>query len=50
MELEKSGRFIIFYAPQTGNAQWIAKNIHKEALGRGFSNECFVCDDYEKVM
>ncbi|CAJ0925211.1 12121_t:CDS:10 [Entrophospora sp. SA101] len=49
MELEKSERFIIFYASQTGNSEWIAKNIHKEALEHGYSNECFVCDDYEKV-
>jgi methionine synthase reductase len=49
MAAEKSSRFVILYASQTGNAEWIAKNIHQEALERGFANECHVMEELDKV-
>ncbi|CAG8446332.1 17285_t:CDS:2 [Acaulospora colombiana] len=49
MATEKSSRLVVFYASQTGNAEWIAKNVHQEALKRGFSSECFVLDEHDQV-
>lgn len=49
MASEKSSRFVILYASQTGNAEWIAKNIHQEASERGFVNECYVMEEIDKV-
>ncbi|KAG0175403.1 hypothetical protein DFQ28_007066 [Apophysomyces sp. BC1034] len=43
-----SSSYLILWASQTGNAEWIAKNIHSEAKQRGYLGECFVMDDYEK--
>ncbi|CAG8539786.1 3288_t:CDS:2 [Dentiscutata erythropus] len=37
MATEKCQNFVIFYASQTGNAEWIAKNIHQESIERGFT-------------
>ncbi|GBB97300.1 hypothetical protein RclHR1_02960013 [Rhizophagus clarus] len=48
MAAEKSSRFVILYASQTGNAEWIAKNIHQEASERGFVNECHVMEELDK--
>ncbi|PKK72650.1 hypothetical protein RhiirC2_679852 [Rhizophagus irregularis] len=48
MASEKSSRFVILYASQTGNAEWIAKNIHQEASERGFVNECYVMEEIDK--
>lgn len=39
----------ILWASQTGNAEWIAKNIHSEAKQRGYAGECYPMDEYEKV-
>lgn len=44
---EKAPAYAILWASQTGNAEWIAKNIHKEAETRGFKGECFVMNEYE---
>ncbi|CAG8517415.1 9499_t:CDS:2 [Acaulospora morrowiae] len=49
MTTEKSENLVVFYASQTGNAEWIAKNIHQEALKRGFSSEYLVFDEHDKV-
>ncbi|KAF0510185.1 riboflavin synthase domain-like protein [Gigaspora margarita] len=49
MTTEKCQNFVIFYGSQTGNAEWIAKNIHQESIERGFISECYVLDDYNKV-
>ncbi|CAG8600617.1 7584_t:CDS:2 [Funneliformis caledonium] len=49
MTAEKSSRFVILYASQTGNSEWIAKNIHQEALERGFVNECHGMEEHDKV-
>ncbi|CAG8566544.1 10255_t:CDS:2 [Ambispora gerdemannii] len=46
---QKSENYIILYASQTGNAEWIAKNIQQEANERGYSGECRVMDEYDKV-
>ncbi|KAI8365331.1 uncharacterized protein BYT42DRAFT_550196 [Radiomyces spectabilis] len=40
--------YLILWASQTGNAEWIAKNIHSEAQKRGYTGECFVMDEWEK--
>ena len=49
MATEKNSKFVILYASQTGNAEWIAKNIHQEALERGFDSSCHVMEELEKV-
>ncbi|CAG8478055.1 9783_t:CDS:2, partial [Ambispora leptoticha] len=46
---QKSEKYVILYASQTGNAEWIAKNIHQEANERGFSGECHVMNEHDKV-
>ncbi|RIA98415.1 hypothetical protein C1645_870670 [Glomus cerebriforme] len=48
MTTEKSSRFLILYASQTGNAEWISKNIHQEASERGFANECHVMEELDE--
>lgn len=47
---EKAPKYAILWASQTGNAEWIAKNIHKEAQARGFTGECFVMNEFELVI
>ncbi|KAF7727581.1 hypothetical protein EC973_007342 [Apophysomyces ossiformis] len=46
---ELASSYLILWASQTGNAEWIAKNIHSEAKRRGYQGECLVMDDYEKA-
>ncbi|RUS27417.1 hypothetical protein BC938DRAFT_483272 [Jimgerdemannia flammicorona] len=46
---EKSDDFVVLYASQTGNAEWIAKNILQEAKERGHNGEVYVLNDFEKV-
>jgi sulfite reductase alpha subunit-like flavoprotein len=41
--------YLILWASQTGNAEWIAKNIHTEAGKKGYTGECFVMDDFALV-
>ncbi|KAI9011275.1 hypothetical protein BC832DRAFT_519732, partial [Gaertneriomyces semiglobifer] len=36
----------VLYASQTGNAEWIAKHIHEEALARGYASTCHSLDDH----
>ncbi|KAI8048760.1 uncharacterized protein B0P05DRAFT_564253 [Gilbertella persicaria] len=38
--------YLILWASQTGNAEWIAKSIHAEASKKGYQGQCFVMDDY----
>lgn len=38
--------YLILWASQTGNAEWIAKNIHTEAGKKGYKGECFVMDEF----
>ncbi|ORX62182.1 riboflavin synthase domain-like protein [Hesseltinella vesiculosa] len=40
--------YLILWASQTGNAEWIAKNIHSEAKKRGYKGDCVLMNDYEK--
>ena len=40
---------LVLYASQTGNAEYIAKNVDAQAKERGFVSTCFMLDDYEKV-
>ncbi|OZJ03249.1 hypothetical protein BZG36_03522 [Bifiguratus adelaidae] len=47
--MSKADRIVVLYGSQTGNAEWIAKNIHSEAKERGYSGECFALDDHEKA-
>ncbi|KAG9294024.1 hypothetical protein G9A89_019362 [Geosiphon pyriformis] len=42
-------KYLILYASQTGNAESIARNIHQEAVKRGFSGECYVMNEYDKI-
>ncbi|KAI8581977.1 hypothetical protein K450DRAFT_230196 [Umbelopsis ramanniana AG] len=44
---DKAPSYAILWASQTGNAEWIAKAIHKEAQSRGFTGECFVMNEFE---
>ena len=46
---DKASSYVILWASQTGNAEWIAKNIHSEAKERGYVGECFGMDAYEAV-
>ncbi|KAI8380043.1 hypothetical protein BD560DRAFT_347632 [Blakeslea trispora] len=46
---ELSSEYLILWASQTGNAEWIAKNIHTEALKKGYRGQCLVMDDYTTV-
>jgi flavodoxin len=46
---DKAPGYAILWASQTGNAEWIAKAIHKEAQTRGFTGECFVMNEFELV-
>lgn len=46
---ELASRFTVLWASQTGNAEWIAKNIHSEAVERGYVGDCYPMDQYEKV-
>lgn len=41
--------YLILWASQTGNAEWIAKNIHTEASKKGYTGQIFVMDDFENV-
>ncbi|KAI8143276.1 hypothetical protein BJV82DRAFT_578975 [Fennellomyces sp. T-0311] len=47
---DKASSYVILWASQTGNAEWIAKNIHSEAKERGYVGECFGMDAYEKAQ
>ncbi|KAI8060825.1 hypothetical protein BC940DRAFT_311187 [Gongronella butleri] len=40
--------YLVLWASQTGNAEWIAKNIHTEAKKRGYKGECHLMNEYEK--
>ncbi|KAI8373390.1 hypothetical protein EDC96DRAFT_605898 [Choanephora cucurbitarum] len=44
-----ASEYLILWASQTGNAEWIAKNIHTEALKKGYKGQCLVMDDYTTV-
>ncbi|KAJ1916589.1 hypothetical protein H4219_003708 [Mycoemilia scoparia] len=46
---EKAKSVQVFYASQTGNAESIARNIHKEAVKKGFDSQVYVLNDHEKV-
>lgn len=46
---ELASSFTILWASQTGNAEWIAKNIFSEAKQRGYSGECYAMEEWEKV-
>ncbi|KAL0082050.1 hypothetical protein J3Q64DRAFT_1721467 [Phycomyces blakesleeanus] len=41
--------YVILWASQTGNAEWIAKNIHTEAKNKGYRGECYLMDEWEKA-
>ncbi|KAJ3146680.1 hypothetical protein HDU86_008424 [Geranomyces michiganensis] len=45
----KAASLAVLYASQTGNAEWIAKHIHEEALARGIKSACHVLDDHAKA-
>ncbi|KAJ3038773.1 hypothetical protein HDV00_000348 [Rhizophlyctis rosea] len=49
MTADRAHQLVVLYASQTGNAEWIAKHIHEEALARGFQSQCYVLDDFTKV-
>jgi flavodoxin len=42
-------RFVLFYASQTGNAEWIAKNLDKTAHEKGYSCRCLEMDSFAEV-
>lgn len=45
----KASGLTVLYASQTGNAEWIAKNVNDEARERGFKSTCYVLDEHEKM-
>ncbi|KAJ3183367.1 hypothetical protein HDU87_006686 [Geranomyces variabilis] len=45
----KAASLSVLYASQTGNAEWVAKHIHEEALVRGIKSACHVLDDHAKA-
>ncbi|KAJ3154793.1 hypothetical protein HDU89_008033 [Geranomyces variabilis] len=45
----KAASLSVLYASQTGNAEWVAKHIHEEALARGIKSACHVLDDHAKA-
>ncbi|KAJ3048638.1 hypothetical protein HK097_010367, partial [Rhizophlyctis rosea] len=49
MTSDRAQQLVVLYASQTGNAEWIAKHIHEEALARGYQSQCFVLDEFVKV-
>lgn len=49
MTTDRAGTLAILYASQTGNAEWIAKHIHEEALARGFTSTCHALDEHAKA-
>lgn len=46
---ELAKEYLILWASQTGNAEWIAKNIHTEAGKKEYTGTCHVMDDYTIV-
>ncbi|RKP05552.1 hypothetical protein THASP1DRAFT_25969 [Thamnocephalis sphaerospora] len=46
---ERADRLVIFYASQTGNAEWIAKSLDKSAAERGYQCRCLAMDDHAEV-
>jgi methionine synthase reductase len=41
---------LVLYASQTGNAEWIAKNIEQESRKKGFVDvSCMTCDAYAEA-
>lgn len=46
---KKAHALLVLYASQTGNAEYIAKNIHQQAQERGFESACLAMDEHEKV-
>ncbi|KAJ3188746.1 hypothetical protein HDU85_004460 [Gaertneriomyces sp. JEL0708] len=46
MTTGKAEAIAVLYASQTGNAEWIAKHIHEEALARGYASTCHTLDDH----
>jgi methionine synthase reductase len=44
-----ASNYAVLWASQTGNAEWIAKNIHDEAKSKGYTGGCFVMDDFDSV-
>ncbi|TPX58123.1 hypothetical protein PhCBS80983_g03352 [Powellomyces hirtus] len=45
----KADSLAVLFASQTGNAEWIAKHIHEEALARGIASTCHVLDDHAQA-
>ncbi|KAG0303950.1 hypothetical protein BGZ98_006096 [Dissophora globulifera] len=44
-----AGHVTVFFASQTGNAESISRNIHEQALEKGFKSLHFVLNDFAKV-
>ena len=44
-----ASELLVLYASQTGNAEFIAKNVHGQAVERGYKSTCLTMDDHEKV-
>ncbi|CEP19558.1 hypothetical protein [Parasitella parasitica] len=44
-----ASEYLVLWASQTGNAEWIAKNIHTEAGKKGYKGECFVMDEFDRA-
>lgn len=42
--MTSSDHLLVLYASQTGNAEWIAKNIDDQAKERGFESRCLSMD------
>ena len=41
---------LVFFGSQTGNAEWIAKNINEVAINRGFKSEVNPLNEFESKI
>lgn len=46
MSAAKASSMLVLFASQTGNSEYIAKNINDEAKKRGFISKCMMMDAY----
>ncbi|KAG0053792.1 hypothetical protein BGZ83_000427 [Gryganskiella cystojenkinii] len=47
--IPQADHLTVFFASQTGNAESISRNIHEQAIERGFKSSHYVLNDHAKV-